>query len=432
MRCRLIAVGMILALGIAGDAAGQTGRPLIADGAAGASASPTPASPQTSDAYLFPGSRPPGAHEWRIVAVGDIMAPTALIHTARAHRDEPDAAARGYLWPFRQVGSRLADADLAIGNLEFPVLPDAPPQGKKPYNGEPAYLDALKAVGFDVLFTANNHVYDQGIAGTEATIAELSKRGLRHLGTDHVGQPRSELLLIEAGSRKKLKVAFLNYTSGISDLGVERNLEHILFGRNINLALFKSNERLAKEAFRHAAGFLFPSALIAYVDDFIENVRGNIEQARSQGADYVIVFLHWGDFKQLRPSEDQARLARRLCLAGADAIIGAGPHVIQPIELIDLSRQRTSTPPERLHDECMVAYSLGNFIGHMSPITRTGMILELNIAQNERGTYLRSYVPHIVRTEVLANGNPGAGDAEEVPEIELRHGSLDQFLAELP
>lgn len=199
----LMAVGTILAF-IAGDAAD----------AAGASASPTPA-PPTSDAYLFPGSRPPGTHEWRIVAVGDIMAPTALIHTARAHRDEPDAAARGYLWPFRQVGSRLVDADLAIGNLEFPVLPDAPPQGKKPYNGEPAYLDALKAIGFDVLFTANNHVYDQGVAGTEATIAELSKRDFRHLGTDYVGQPRSELLLIETGSQKKLKVAFLNYTSGL-------------------------------------------------------------------------------------------------------------------------------------------------------------------------------------------------------------------------
>ena len=52
-----------------------------------------------------------------------------------------------YLWSFRHVRHLLSSADLAVGNLEFPVFPGAPPHGGKPFNGEPAYLDAIVATG---------------------------------------------------------------------------------------------------------------------------------------------------------------------------------------------------------------------------------------------------------------------------------------------
>jgi poly-gamma-glutamate capsule biosynthesis protein CapA/YwtB (metallophosphatase superfamily) len=403
----------------------EPGCPRAIGGALGGPEAAAPAPDQWSG-YTFRSPRPAGDHEWRIVAVGDIMTPAALLQTANARRDEPDEASRGYLWPFRQVRGLVSGADLAIGNLEFPVLPGAPASGEKPFNGEPAYLDALGTIGFDLLFTANNHAYDQGAAGTEATLTELEKRGIQVLGTNHIGEPRDEVLITEIGSRDKLKVAFLNYTAGISDLDFRYNLEHLFLGRNVNYALFNQDERITKEAFRRIVSVLFPSALITGTEDFIANVSENVARAKSQGAAYVVVFLHWGAFKAARHSDEQAQLARRLCRVGADAIIGAGPHVIQPIELVDLSTERDGAAPERPYDECVVAYSLGNFISGMSPVTRTGLVLELRIAADRRGTYLRSYAPHLVESALAPRSTGGA------VEVEVRRGSLAHFLAQQP
>jgi hypothetical protein len=243
------------------------------------------------------------------------------------------------------------------------------------------------------------------------------------LGTNRVGEPRRELLVMEIGGREKLKVGFLNYTAGISDLNFLYNLEHLLFGQNINYALFNQNERWPKESFRYFAKIFFPSALIPDVEGFLQNIGENVSRARHQGVDYVIVFLHWGGFKAPLPSAEQTRLARRLCLAGADAVIGAGPHVLQPIELIDVSIPGESATPKQQYDKCVVAYSLGNFVGHMSPITRTGMILELKIAKDGSSTYLRSYEPHIIQTELSRGPTGGAGE-DGTDELEIRFGSL--------
>lgn len=396
-------------------------------GAVGRRAAGPGAGQDQRPAYVFPPDRPRGDHEWRIVAVGDIMNPAVLLRTAEARRGEPDRAARGYQWPFRHVRSLVSGADLAIGNLEFPVLPGAPLRGKRPYNGDPAYLDALRSIGFDVLFTANNHAYDQGIAGIEATLTELRRRGIHTLGTDHANAARREVLTVDVGGQRRARLAFLNYTSGIANEGIHANISHLLFGRNVNYALFNRTERPTKELFRSFAGTFLPSALIADVDSFIDNVRSNIARAREQGADYAVVFLHWGQFKAPRHSDEQAELARRLCLAGADAVIGAGPHVLQPIELIDLSGEADRAAPERPYDECLVAYSLGNFISGMSPPTRTSMILELRIAQDRRGTYLRSYAPFMIRSELRPEPGTG-GEAGKPAEVEIRRCIPDEPL----
>lgn len=342
--------------------------------------------------YCFP-PRPAGEHQWSVFAVGDIMTYTPIQRTASVHAADPGETCGGYDWVLSPVRELIARADLAIGNLEFPVSPRAPVSGRTPFNGDPLYLDALRKIGFHVLFTANNHMLDQGIRGSEDTVEALQSRGIMTLGTSRVGQVKEELLTVELGEERKIKLGLLNYTKGLTDMSRLVNLNYILRGRNINYALFKKNERFAKELFRNIARLFFPSALIVDAAVFIERVAERIREARAHGVNYVVVFLHWGETGKLLPSADQRDLALELCRAGADAIIGAGPHMIQPIELVDAEGNTVSGPHEAGRPECFVAYSLGNFISRPSAGPGAyGIVLEMTIAEDGTGSTSRTYV----------------------------------------
>ena len=334
--------------------------------------------------YRMEEPRPVGREHWRIVAVGDIMTSREVLWTAAAHREAGASPSEAYMRALDSLQPLLTSADLAIGNLEFPVRADLPPEGCKPFNGEPAYLDALKALGMDVLFTANNHMLDHGLRGSDATLEELERRQLATLGTVRDGQAWQELLPVTIGDEGKLKLAFLNYTSGIADDGIKRNIEHLLFGHNINYAFFNADERLTKRIVGAVAGVLFPSALIPSQDEFIERVAAEARQARADGAEYVISYMSWGKALAFYPSVDQRRLAHRMCDAGVDAIIGAGPHTIQPVEM--LQRQGSSG------GECLVAYSLGNLIGGVQGLANYGLNLEISLARGDTGV-LRPELP---------------------------------------
>ena len=70
-------------------------------------------------------------------------------------------------------------------------------------------------------------------------------------------------------------------------------------------------------------------------------------QAAKQQCDYVVVYVHWGIERNTEPEDYQKTLARQYIDAGADAVIGAHPHVLQGIEYY--------------HGK-PIFYSLGNFI----------------------------------------------------------------------
>lgn len=77
------------------------------------------------------------------------------------------------------------------------------------------------------------------------------------------------------------------------------------------------------------------------LNNLIENIQ-RYKQAKPHSK--AVVIAHWGvDFKAVHTA--QRRMARRLVAAGADLIIGHGPHCIQPIEYMN---------------EVPVIYSIGN------------------------------------------------------------------------
>ena len=135
--------------------------------------------------------------------VGDIMSHRAVSKSAEEH---------GYDSFFKHLADRIAGADLAVGNMEFPLA-------GKPYTGYPAfsgpdeYAQYLSDIGFDVFLTANNHILDKGTAGLRRTIDVLEKKGLVYTGVARDAQADTLLnpLLLHV---RGLRIAIVNFTYG--------------------------------------------------------------------------------------------------------------------------------------------------------------------------------------------------------------------------
>ena len=188
---------------------------------------------------------------------------------------------------FRHLEGRIAGADIAIGNLEFP-LAGKPYTGYPAFSGPLAYALYLEDIGFDVLLTANNHILDKGSEGVGKTIRELDRFKLLYTGVSASPEQdslRNPLILRCKGAR----IAVLNFTYGTNS----------------------------------GASAAWPKVNYMRKDDIREALE------RCEGADLTIAFPHWGIEYAHRHSAAQEEMAKFLVDNGVDLIIGAHPHVVQ-------------------------------------------------------------------------------------------------------
>ena len=103
---------------------------------------------------------------------------------------------------------------------------------------------------------------------------------------------------------------------------------------------------------------------------------------KSDGAEYTIFYIHWGNEYQKSPSKFQEDFAKDLNSIGIDMIAGSHPHVVQPVRSI---KNNTS------NKETLVCYSLGNFISNQRQETmgnvrsEDGLMVKLNLFKDENG-----------------------------------------------
>jgi poly-gamma-glutamate synthesis protein (capsule biosynthesis protein) len=246
-----------------------------------------------------------------LVFVGDLMGHSSQFLYARQ-------AEGGYNFEpyFEMVKPYLSEADFAIGNLETVLAGKTQNYSGYPqFNTPNAYADALKAAGFDLIVTTNNHSYDQLEAGVLRTLDELEKRKLTPIGTYRNEKAQDSLVIF---TKKGISFALLAYTQ-FSNLPVPASKKY----------------------------------LVNHIE--IEKITQDIKKAREKGAEIVIVHLHWGQEYQILPNDYQKETAQAIIAAGADIIVGGHPHVLQPIEKFKTQNGATL-------DSGLVAYSLGNFI----------------------------------------------------------------------
>jgi poly-gamma-glutamate capsule biosynthesis protein CapA/YwtB (metallophosphatase superfamily) len=243
--------------------------------------------------------------------------------------DVPGAniATEGPRYPWTSAGRALAGADIAFGNLECAISKRGTPF-EKLYNfrGTPAALRGLaRHSGLDVLNLANNHAGDYGPVALLDTV-----RGIERLGMKAVGAGRNlrRALKPQIVERLGLRVAFV----GFSEV---------------------APVEFAASADRAGTAWATPEAVTAAV-----------HRARRR-ADVVVATFHWGVEKAATESAAQQALATAAADAGAQLVIGAHPHVLQPL---------------RRQGSAVVAYSLGNFVfGAVSDETTATGILETDL-----------------------------------------------------
>ncbi len=251
----------------------------------------------------------------RLASVGDINlgdAPGAAI------------AANGPRYPWESVGSALRKADIAFGNLECAVSKRGEPFPKQfTFRGTPRALRGLRRhSGLDVLNLANNHVGDYGPQAMMDTVRAVERMDMRAVGA---GRNLDRALEPQVVERLGLRVAFVGFSE----------IYPIEF----------------------AAAADRPGTAWAEPDSIARAVRA----ARRQ-ADVVVATFHWGIEKAGLESAAQQALAQAAVDAGAQLVIGAHPHVLQPL---------------RREGASLVAYSLGNFVfgAASSDTTSTGILV---------------------------------------------------------
>ncbi|MBQ4183576.1 MAG: CapA family protein [Bacteroidales bacterium] len=237
-----------------------------------------------------------------VFVVGDIMSHGKVMRSADEH---------GYSSFFKHIEDKIAGADLAIGNMEFP-LAGKPYSGYPSFSGPSSFPKYLSEVGFDVLLTANNHIFDKGGDGASRTIRRLKEMDILFTGisSDAADDSLRNPLLVPS---RGICVAIVNFTYGTGGGG----------GR-------------------------WPK--VNYMNK--DRLKPILQKARRK-ADIVLVFPHWGNEYEHFHSPAQEDFARFLVENGADAVIGGHPHVIQDIQYID------GVP---------VVYSLGNAISNQNDL----------------------------------------------------------------
>ena len=270
-----------------------------------------------------------GSEGITIAAVGDIMLGSTFPETAPLPPEDGASL-------LAEVAPILTAADLAFGNLEGPMLEggatskctdEAARAGRcYAFRVPPRYGAHLKQAGFDVMSLANNHVMDFGLEGRDS-----SAKVLDDLGIAHSGAPGDVAHLTVRG-RKVALLAFAPYPH--------------------------SNNLLDLDAARSAVTELATAADIVVVS-FHGGAEGARYQHVVQGAE-----MFYGEDRG-----DLSSFAHAMIEAGADLVLGHGPHVMRGLEV---------------YQGRLIAYSLGNFATY-GPFNLSGpngltAILEVRLA----------------------------------------------------
>ncbi len=277
-----------------------------------------PLSPQRTEAETIPPPTPIISQKDTIIiaAVGDIMlGSTSINGTFLPPNDGRDA-----LKAFTPI---LSAADIAFGNLEGPLIdggtstkcpppkPLEPGEEPKPircfaFRSPTRYGKYLRDAGFDVLSVANNHASDFGSEGRASTRKVLDDLGIAYAGAD---RGANAMTVVEAGGKK---VAFIGFAH---------------------------------------------NSIVPNINDLVTAAR--LVRSAKKKADIVVVSFHGGAEGEAAQNVPRATeiyvgekrgnlrlFARTVVNAGADLVLGHGPHVLRGAEI---------------YKDRLIVYSMGNF-----------------------------------------------------------------------
>lgn len=274
---------------------------------------------------------------------------------------------------FENVADLLFDQDISFANFESPVTTQPLVDEVIGDQGPPTeccsatqfdILTSHKGKRFDILNTANNHMFDMGIEGVETTLATMADRQILPLGTNATPVDHGQALVI---TRNGIKIGFASAAFGLN-------------GREMPEA----------ERYRINISRLLPKK----GPPDLSLLKQQIDDCKAQGCDFIIASVHWGFEFELFPRAAQIMAARELVEYGADSILSHHPHVIQPVEYYRPARDRDRV--------AVIAHSLGSLTwGFMAPHIALSTVLNLRLTKGELNDEARTYLAGVVNTPVF-------------------------------
>ena len=242
---------------------------------------------------------------------------------------EAQLARYGAGYPWSEIGSLLADSDLAVANLEGLLTRQGKPLDKSYLiRAHPRWGQTLAEAGLDLVHLANNHALDFGEQGLDETLATLRTLGIDAVG---VGGSEDEARQPALYDLNGVRVAVLGYAAarwnGSTDVP-----------RTDRVAWAK-----------------------------VEAVEADVRAVRDR-VDLLVVMLHAGTEYASEPSPDQVAVAHAALDAGADLVVGHHPHVTQTIER---------------YGDGLIVYSLGDALFDIPrPAAMKGHLLRVHATPN--------------------------------------------------
>lgn len=291
-----------------------------------------------------------------VLFTGDVIPHTSVKETAKNHArlDANGASLNHDGWDhvFGPLSEAFRRADVSVINLETPITSlRFPARGELVFNAPPAMVQALAAVGVTVATFANNHSKDQDLRGIKETRKHLAEAGLLAAGAGANLREAWEPLCFEKNGLELCFLAFTRFMNGLHNDDDRKKPQVPIVDYDLDRSTGGISERQLLKKVREVA-------------------------AR---CDALFVTPHWGEEYFLEPLQSDRRLAWALIEAGAVAVIGNHPHVLQAVE--------TYVRPDGR--EALVAYSLGNLVSSQGSddmdTRRDGLLLQLTVTQTERG-----------------------------------------------
>ncbi|MDD5109957.1 MAG: AmmeMemoRadiSam system protein B [Patescibacteria group bacterium] len=197
-------------------------------------------------------------------------------------------------YPFEKIPRVLTGDDFTIVNHEGPMTklayhasPTDP--NNVTFNFDAAYAPFLRKSGMEIFSLANNHTQNMGADGLATTRMLLSGAGGKIFGDPR----RVDGALTLAAHGQRVALTAIYDTSSVDYFAAAQNLQKI------------------------------------------------------SSSTFAVVYMHWGIEYDRAFSRRQRTIAHGLIDAGADLVVGSGPHVLQPVEV---------------YQDKAIFYSLGNFI----------------------------------------------------------------------
>jgi len=277
---------------------------------------------------------------------------------------------------FENVHNVTGSSDFTVANLECAACDTTCKAVDKKFNfrANPEWISSLYKNGITHLILANNHSFDFGENGMKQTVSNLQHNGIKPIGYSQNNNTASEPTILH-----KANDSVAIFTSCFLKKNNRFVSSENAFSLSKKIRVFKIKHRTCS----------------------------------------IVVCLHWGIEMDIRPSEEQILQAHQLIDAGADAILGHHPHVVQPIEL---------------YKSKIIFYSLGNFIfdNHHSPANR-GVMAKLSLTKGSIAS-VRVIPFNIIRSKpVLMNREESENYRKVISmvsktiDLKQRHGIWEVF-----